>query len=167
MNDCRIRPGRAGDAAALAQIYAGTVRALGPQLYTPQQVEAWAGYGSQLDKFEAFLEVPGTFVWEEGGGIMGFCTLNADGYVNLLYVAPKATRKGIGGALLAHALNYGENELGLRRFTTKASHFSHALFARYGFLVEEEEIVDFGGADFHRYGMALEVQPRTGGSEPL
>jgi putative acetyltransferase len=158
MHDVRhIRLAMVAEAPVLAGIYASTVRELGPQLYTPEQVEAWSGFGAQVEKFRALLETAETFVWEEGGAVLGFCTIESTGYVNLLYVAAGATRKGIGGHLLAHALRHAETVHGVRRFTTKASHFSRALFARHGFVVEEEEHVDYGGVTFHRFSMAREL----------
>jgi len=153
----QIRVARGEEGPLLAGLYAETVRALGPQLYRPEQVDAWSGYGAQLDKFQAVLESAETFVWEEAGAVLGFCTIAASGYVNLLYVASHATRRGIGGLLLEHAMNHAASVHGARRFTVHASYFSRALFARHGFVVESEEHVDYGGVAFHRFCMAREL----------
>lgn len=152
-----IRRARAAETPQLAGLYAATVRALGPQLYSPEQVAAWAGYGAQLDPFRTALESAETFVWDEGGAVLGFCTIAAKGYVSLLYVAADATRRGIGGRLLTHAMNHVATHHGVTRFTVHASYFSRALFARHGFELEAEEHVDYGGVPFHRYFMARDV----------
>jgi len=148
-----IRLARLDEAPVLAAIYGETVRTLGPQLYTPAQVAAWSDFASRTEQLQALLEAAETFVWEEGGALLGFCTITATGYVNLLYVSSQATRRGIGGRLLEHAMAHAAAAHGTQRFTTHASHFSRALFARHGFETESEEHVLYNGEVFHRFCM--------------
>lgn len=144
------------DLPALARIYSDTVRVLGPQLYTPEQVVAWSASPDDAEKFRAFILDYRTHIIEIEGAPAAYCGIGADGYVASLYVAPQHTRKGLGARVLTHAMDDARREFGVTTFYTKASFFSKALFARHGFEVAEIETVEYYGVSFRRFHMRRE-----------
>lgn len=153
MGSREFRLAAAADLPALARIYRETVRTLGPGLYTPDQVAAWAAYAEETGSFREFVLKARTQVALVDGAHAGFCGVEPGGRVASLYVDAAHTRRGLGGALLERALDDARATWGLSRFHTEASHFSRALFARNGFAVDEEEVVVRNGVSFHRFKM--------------
>jgi putative acetyltransferase len=50
MGQMRIRDYRPSDAPVLAEIYARSVRGIGPRFYAPEQVEAWAAQAPTVER---------------------------------------------------------------------------------------------------------------------
>jgi putative acetyltransferase len=147
-----IKIAESKDLVTLAQIYRNTVQQLGPNLYSPEQVEAWSQAPDNLEYFQQFIFKPTTYIWEDQGEIIGFCGLETNGHIVSLYIAPQHTRKGIGTKLLEFVLDEGK-KLNLTRFYTEASYFSKTVFERCGFVVYDEEYIKYGDITFHRYKM--------------
>ncbi|MDX7756387.1 GNAT family N-acetyltransferase [Aeromonas hydrophila] len=134
---------------ALCALFEQSVRRIGPQHYSPEQVEQWA-LGAHHPGFAGQLREHHGWVLEQGGEPLGFVTLSQDGHLSLLYVSADHPRQGYGGLLLAAALARAK-QLGLTQLTTEASAFSYGLFLRYGFELTGLESVERGGVGFIRY----------------
>ncbi|MGY3887351.1 GNAT family N-acetyltransferase [Aeromonas aquatica] len=149
---------------ALLALFEQSVRRLGPEHYSPAQVEQWAqgarhpGLASQLREHHGWVielaeekdEVQMTGLDAEQARPLGFVTLSDNGHLSLLYVSPDYQRQGLGSRLLETALQ-AARRLGLRTLTTEASAFSHPLFLRHGFELAGLETVERGGVSFIRH----------------
>lgn len=142
----------AADVPALAALYAECARTLGPRVYTPAQVAAWASFGADTPAFRAYVLGATTWIAEEapGGAPLGFCGIDDGGEVRSLYVRPDRTRAGLGSALLAHALA-AMRARGVRRFAAWATPFSRPVFARAGLGLVRTVVEDYQGVPFERY----------------
>jgi putative acetyltransferase len=141
----------AADVPALAAVYADAARALGPLVYTPRQVAAWAGFGADTPAFRAYVLDAQTWVAEGGDGrVLGFCGIGADGEVHSLYVHPADARQGLGARLLAHALAAARAR-GVQRFAAWVTPLSRPVFERAGFDLVQTVQADFQGVSFERY----------------
>lgn len=164
----RLRPARPADVPALAALYASVARRLGPACYTPEQVQAWAGFGADLTGFADYVLQADTWVAEADGaspaagsddalgrvtGQLGFSGINASGEVKSLYVRHDVMRRGLASQLLAQGLTRGQ-ALGIRHFTAWATPFSLPVFRRAGFALLERVLVPFGGTMFERLRVA-------------
>lgn len=152
----------AADVPALAEIYAGAARALGPSVYGPEQVAAWAQFGSDTPAFRDYVLKARTWVAEADSGAapLGFCGIGEDGHdgehhgeVHSLYVRPGHTRQGLGGQLLAHALADARGR-GLQHFSAWVTPLSRPLFLRSGFELIETVVAPYEGVLFERYRVA-------------
>ena len=139
------------DIAELSKIYGESVELLAPELYTPEQVKAWADFANEAE-FEDFILGNKTWLDLEGKEIRGYCGYGEDGHIASLYISPKHSRKGVGGALLSHVLKEAQEE-GIKSFYTEASFLSKVLFERHGFIVSEVEHLIRNGVEFKRYKM--------------
>ena len=148
----RFRFASDDDIPALAALYAGSVRALGPSLYTPAQVDAWSASPQDSERFNAWIRSAPTLLLLLDRAIAGFCGVGDDGHVTSLYVAADHTRKGVGSTLLREAMRRARDR-GIREFYTEASFFSRPVFARHGFYDDYEETVDYNGTEFRRFVM--------------
>jgi len=150
----RYRLATAGDVPALSALYRETALVLGPQVYSPAQVQAWARSTDDMEAFARYILDADT--WIAGEGIDGFCGVALHGptaEVHSLYVRPALTRRGIGGALLAHAMGQARAR-GAVRFEAWATPFSRPVFERAGFVLERVVSEPYQGVMFDRYRMS-------------
>jgi putative acetyltransferase len=152
----RLRLAAAADVPALAGLYADTARAMGPRVYTREQVAAWASFGVAGAAFAQYVLGAQTWIAEgDDQTALGFCGIDAVGEVRSLYVRAELTRRGLGGALLAHALAQARQH-GLATFATWATPFSVPVFERAGFRLVERVRAPYQGVEFERYRMVLD-----------
>ena len=147
----QIRLATEDDLPALREVYRASVNAIGPSAYTAEQADAWAKtVDSQV--LVDLLRAGTTYVAERADRIAGFCTLEQDGRIALLYVLGEFSRQGIGSALLAWALEHTTLAPGVRPYA-EASEFSLPLFQKFGFTLVETERSIWNGVEFLRYYM--------------
>ena len=123
-----LRPYHPNDAAVPTALYVRSVRHYGPRAYSPEQVAMWAATADVARTAARCGD--GRFVvvaQDEAGSLLGFADLEADGHLDLLYVAPEAERLHVGshlyGAIEAHA-----RRRGLHRIFVEASELARPLF---------------------------------------
>jgi putative acetyltransferase len=145
------------DVPGLASLYRATALALGPQVYTPEQVQAWARSTDDAQRFARYILDARTWIAPDADGSpRGFCGVSVHGdlgEVHSLYVCADATRRGIGTALLAHALQAARAE-GARAFEAWATPFSRPVFERAAFALRDVVTEPYQGVLFERYRMA-------------
>ena len=150
----RIRRFRAEDAMAVAMLYGRAVRIGAAGAYPRVALEAWAAPRLSLRFFRNRMLPTWTFVAVTDGGVaararfrgagqggshgaggelvLGFTEIMQDGHVRMLFTDPAATRRGLAGRLLRHALAHARTH-GITRFDTDASRLSRPVFASAGF----------------------------------
>lgn len=151
-----FRLATAADVPALAALYRDTALALGPQVYTPAQVAAWARSTDDAERFARYILDADTWMAADDAGPTGFCGVavhDAVGEVHSLYVRAALTRQGLGSALLAHAVAQARTA-GARRFEAWATPFSKPLFERAGLRLERVVAEPYQGVVFERFRMA-------------
>jgi putative acetyltransferase len=156
----RYRRATAADVPALAALYAEAAITLGPQVYTPEQVAAWAGFGADTPAFRRYVLGASTWVAERASdglssgaapdGPAGFCGIDADGEVHSLYVRAGLTRQGLGSGLLAHAMAQARAG-GVQHFNAWATPFSRPVFERAGLRWRQTVVQPYMGVLFERY----------------
>ena len=153
VSDYRVREYRSADLPSLAAIYTGSIRHLGAEYYSGDQIAAWSSFPEDMTAFERWIEKATTFVAVDGHGeCIGFAGIEDQGRIASLFVAPAFMHKGVGSHLLMRLLE----EARARRIavvTTDASEFSRPLFEKFGLRVEEIEYIEFKGVEFSRYAM--------------
>jgi len=146
------------DVPVLAALYAHTARTLGGWCYTPEQVAAWSSFGAHTPAFRDYVLGSRTWVAQRPEGadsedLLGFCGIDAHGHVHSLYVRADHNRRGLGTALLAHAMA-DARERGLQHFSAWCTPFSEPVFARAGLVVVERPLAEFEGVSFRRCRMS-------------
>lgn len=149
----------AADVPALAALYREAALTLGPLVYTPEQVEAWARSTDDPVAFSRYILDARTWIDDNGTDAMGpraFCGIAVHGAtaeVHSLYVRAVLTRQGIGGALLRHAMAEARMR-GARRFEAWATPLSRPLFERTGLAFQRVVAEPYQGVSFERYRMS-------------
>jgi putative acetyltransferase len=150
-----LRLATAADVPALAALYRDTALALGPQVYTPEQVAAWARSTDDAERFARYILDATTWIADDEAGPTGFCGVSVHdgvGEVHSLYVRAALMRRGLGRRLLAHAL---ARAAGATRFEAWATPFSKPVFERAGFALQRAVSEPYQGVVFERFRMGL------------
>jgi putative acetyltransferase len=143
------------DVFTLAALYRDAALRLGPRVYTPEQVRAWASFASDAPGFRRYVLDADTWIAERPGDgrALGFCGVAAEGdarELHSLYVAPPCTRRGLGGEMLRRTLERAGTD-GATRFAAWATPFSRPLFEAAGFVSTRTVSEPFAGVLFERY----------------
>ena len=157
---CAIRPFEQTDLPHLADIYRESIRHLGNEHYSTEQITAWASHADDLKAFARWVREATTFVAVDNRrSCIGFGGLEESGRISALFVAPEWMRQGVGSALLERLMTEIRS-CGAYEATTEASEFSRPLFEKFGFRVMYVEHTRFKGVAFTRYAMHRRIEPR-------
>ena len=137
----KLRKYRPTDCPELVRLFHDTVHSVCARDYTPEQLDAWADGCPDLEAWDRSLRTHDTLVAEEGGQILGFGDMTADGYLDRLFVHREAQGRGIASALCA-AL---ERRCSAPEFTVHASRTALAFFQDRGYRVVREQQVERRG----------------------
>ena len=113
-----VRRYTAADAAATLRCFRRAVRGTASGDYEPAQIEAWAAV--DVDAWGRRRESVETWVAERDGRLVGFSDLDADGYIDMMFVDPDAVRTGVASALLERLVALAKFR-GLAELTVHAS----------------------------------------------
>jgi putative acetyltransferase len=143
------------DVFVLAALYRDAALRLGPLVYTPEQVHAWASFADDEAGFRAYVLDADTWVAERlgDGRTLGFCGVRTQGglgEVHSLYVTPGRTHQGIGGEMLRRMLARAEAD-GATRFAAWATPLGRPVFIAAGFVLAQTVTAPFAGTLFERY----------------
>ncbi|WP_435166353.1 GNAT family N-acetyltransferase [Falsirhodobacter sp. 1013] len=144
-----IRPLAPEDYSAVGRIFFCAVHEGTRTAYSYQQRLAWGGDAIDLDRWKARVKALGGFVAEANGEPIGFITIDRTGYVDLAFVLPSASGRGVGRTLLNAAEDWAKDN-GATKLTTEASLVAHPFFLRRGWVMVEEEHVERQGVVLKR-----------------
>lgn len=153
-----LRPYRDEDAAATLAVFRRAIRGLASRDYTAEQVEAWASPDIDPDVWAQRRRARRTQVAEVDGRVVGFTDVDADGYVDMLFVDPGVARRGVGSALLDWA-RATATELGADELTTHASLTARPVFEAHGFTVVAEQRPVLRGVALTNFRMRCPLAP--------
>lgn len=145
----RIRRYGSGDAAAMARLFYDTVHTVCAKDYAPQQLDAWADGGPNLQAWDERFAESLTLIAEEDGAITGFANMEEDGHLDMLYVHAAHQGKGVAAALCG-AL---EKAVPVQRYTVEASVTAKGFFEKRGYCVVKEQQVERHGVKLTNYIM--------------
>jgi len=152
-----LRDFRPGDEPALRAVFASAIREVAIRDYSPQQVDAWCPRDYDADAWAARMQGLRPFVAERDGDVVGYADLQADGYIDHFYVAGPAGGQGVGGMLMRHLLALAAGR-SLPEVTSHVSLTAQPFFARYGFQVVEQRVVDVRGVALRNAEMRLALR---------
>jgi putative acetyltransferase len=160
------------DLPQLVEVYRDAVLSQTPNLYAPEQVQAWAEHanlsGALVEPLQAGygLASLGSGTGTGTGNhdhdhdhdlsVEAFGILHPEDRLALLYCRGRSNRQGRAGAILS-ALEQQAGNQGVKRLRTEASQLSRPLLERRGWQVDAEETVLFAGIPFVRWRMVKEL----------
>jgi len=125
------------DAAATMSVFERAIRITASRDYTTEQINAWVSTG--LDSLDALTWAAAraaavTIVAVEDEQVVGFSDLVDGSLLDMLFVDPDVSRRGIGAALVGRIVCLARKG-GACTLETYASLTSRPLFERFGFVI--------------------------------
>jgi putative acetyltransferase len=139
-----LRPYLPADAPLLVEIFRAGVEALTADDYSEAQQEAWASAADDEEAFAARLAGELTLVATIEGSPAGFASLKGAEQIDMLYVHPAVTGRGV-ATMLVDALERLAGNRGAARLTVDASDNARAFFDKRGYTAQRRNTVSCGG----------------------
>ncbi|WP_127106132.1 GNAT family N-acetyltransferase [Pararhodobacter zhoushanensis] len=140
------------EADQLGTVFFDAVRQGAAGFYDADQRRAWAPRVPAGPDWARRLTGQQTLVARVAGKPVGFMTLDAQGYIDLAFVAPAHQRQGVGGRLYARIEDLAQ-EAGLERLHAQASHLVRGLFEQQGWRVLREQQSERAGVTLTNFVM--------------
>ena len=122
----------AGEYREVAELFSRSVHEMASQMYSDDQVNAWAPVPVNYAWWQARCELKRPFLFRQARMIAGFMEFDNDGHIDCHYTHPEFTRKGVAGMLLSHIVSIAE-ALSMPRLYVEASHLIKPLYVKHGF----------------------------------
>lgn len=151
-----VRPYRADDAEARADVFRQAVQKGAAAHYDQVQRDAWAA-GPTAGSLHARLAPQLVLVAVDGSGaVIGFFSLTDPGLVDFAYVAPDLRGTGLADNLLER-LTEAARARALPRLTTEASLVARSFFARHGWREERRQTIERLGVSLDNFVMSRDL----------
>lgn len=128
-----LRPFLPADAPLLADLFRESIETLAVDDYDEDQRAAWAASADDEAAFASGLAGALTIIASLDGEIAGFASLRDGKLIDMLYVHPRAARRGVGSAL-ADAIEKLAGARGAREISVDASDTARDFFAARGYV---------------------------------
>jgi putative acetyltransferase len=127
-----LRPLLPADLPLLAEIFRASVMELAADDYSETQRGAWASAADDDAAFGARMAQQLTLIGTIGGSPVGFVSLKAPDFVDMLYVHPAAVRNGV-ATMLINAIEKLAAARGAAKLTADVSDSAIDFFSKRGF----------------------------------
>lgn len=152
MPDVTLRDYTPADIPAIAELFRGTVHRVNSRDYSPEQVQAWAPTGLDVERWTSRLAPLNVILAERDGGLAGFASWRPDGYFDHLYTHADHQNRGVATALVRE-VEHRMREAGVAFAFTDASITARPFFERRGYRVVREQSVLCRGVPLTNYRM--------------
>jgi putative acetyltransferase len=139
-----LRPYLPSDAIRCAVIFRTSIEAMTADDYDDDQRRAWAAAAVDGAAFGARLAKALTLVATIDGEPVGFGSLKGADVIDMLYVHPEFSRRGV-GAVLIDALAKLAAARGAKQLTSEVSDTARTSFERRGFVAQRRNLIQLGG----------------------
>jgi putative acetyltransferase len=139
-----LRPFLPADAPLLAEIFRESVETLAAEDYDEDQRAAWAAAADDEAEFAKRLGADLCIVATLEGKLAGFATLRENKILDMLYVHPRAARRGV-GSTLADAIEKLARGRGAKELSVDASDAARDFFAARGYAPYQRNMRELRG----------------------
>ena len=139
-----LRPFLPPDTPVLAAIFTAAIEELTGDDYSGEQQEAWASVADDEEAFGKKLAGELTLIATLRSAPVGFASLKGADHIDMLYVHPAATGKGVASAL-CDALERLAGGRGAKNLTVDASDNAQDFFKKRGYVAKQRNSVTVNG----------------------
>ena len=149
-----IRPYRIQDAETTHSVFVAAIMETASNDYSLEQTRVWARPEQRdLERWDAAMRRRNSVVALVDEVIAGFSDVSAEGYIDMMFVAPTFSRRGVASSLLMHVEEQART-IGVRRLSANVSITARPVFERNGFTVEAEQHPVTAGVQMTNFHMA-------------
>jgi putative acetyltransferase len=140
-------------------VFQSAVRLTAVRDYTEEQVRAWAPDETDAVAWAARRAAAFTFVACEGDRVVGFSDFTDDGLLDMLFVHPDCSGRGVARMLVERVVQEAKQR-GLSRLVTHASRTARPAFEALGFVVDRENTSNWiRGQNLPNFDMYFDFPP--------
>ena len=133
-----IRRLAAQDIPEMRELFRATVLTVNSKDYTKEEVEDWASCGDSVEHWKELLAKNNYIGALDGqGGIVGFSSMNAEGYLHSMFVH-KEQGKGVATLLLSEVEKIARR-YGVHKISVEVSVTARPFFEKHGYKVVKEQ----------------------------
>lgn len=132
----KIRALEEKDILEMQELYRSTVLNINIKDYTYEEVEDWASCGDNLERWKELISFNyyiGAF--DKQNRLVGFSSMNKNGYLHSMFVHKDCQCKGIATQLLS-AVEKIAKEYGVKEIKSEVSFTARAFFEKHGYQIE-------------------------------
>ena len=134
-----IRRLAAQDIPEMRKLFRATVLTVNSKDYTKEEVEDWASCGDSVEHWKELLAKNNYIGALDGqGGIVGFSSMNAEGYLHSMFVHKDWQRKGMATLLLSEVEKMARG-YGVHKISVEVSITARPFFEKRGYKVMKEQ----------------------------
>jgi putative acetyltransferase len=156
-----IRRGDINDIDELGKLYRDTITYVNKKDYSEEQIKAWASTFNNQDGWVRRIEEQFFFVAVIDKKIVGFASIDYNGYFDLLYVHKDFQRQGIGTKLLQEVEKIAREEE-YEEIILQSSITAEAFFSKKGFIPTGTKHKLVNGVAFDNILMAKKIKQVAG-----
>lgn len=144
------------DVYAVKALFLQCVREVLSAHYTEKQVELWSLLGEMTEFWLERMEESWFLLCFEDGELAGFCVMQSDGNIEMLYTGAGFQGRGVARSLLMLA-EAEARQRGLAWLVVDASTVARPAFERFGFNLVREQQTEAGGDPFINFKMVKDL----------
>ncbi|WP_242627375.1 GNAT family N-acetyltransferase [Olivibacter jilunii] len=152
-----IRKGCVSETTEMQRLFVDTIKRTCRTDYNEEQINAWVSGIENRLRWQKILEDQVVLVADYYGQIIGFCTLDKTGYIDLLYVQKDFQRIGVASKLYIEiekeAISKGHTEL-----ISNVSLTARCFFERNGFRLIKKQIANINEIQLLYYRMSKSIK---------
>lgn len=134
-----IRRLAAQDIPEMRKLFRATVLTVNSKDYTKEEVEDWASCGDSVEHWKELLAKNNYIGALDGqGGIVGFSSMNAEGYLHSMFVHKDWQGKGVATLLLSEVEKI-VRRYGVHKISVEVSVTARPFFEKHGYKVVKEQ----------------------------
>lgn len=134
-----IRRLAAQDIPEMRKLFRATVLTVNSKDYTKEEVEDWASCGDSVEHWKELLAKNDYIGALDGqGGIVGFSSMNAEGYLHSMFVHKDWQGKGVATLLLSEMEKIARR-YGVHKISVEVSVTARPFFEKHGYKVVKEQ----------------------------
>lgn len=155
-DNMQIRTAKLEDQDKITSLFRETVLQINSKDYSETQVQTWASRAEHTNKWRDRIRHQYFIIAERGEEMLGFGSINRDGYLDTLFVSKDHQQEGIGTALLDRLLAYAREE-GKSEVFTEASLTARPFLEKQGFRTKRPQQKVRDGVVFVNFAMVKAV----------
>lgn len=149
----KLRTYQPDDCKEMVALFYDTVHTVNAKDYPKEQLDVWATGSIDCATWNASFLAHHTVVVEENDEIIGFGDMDADGYLDRLYVHSEYQRQGVATQIVNELEKHARTN-GVSTFTTYASITAVPFFENCRYQILHENIVVRNGIELINYKMS-------------